>query len=162
MTSDATHPTGNGLSRPSLLIADDDVVVLSALSSQLGRDFNVIAVAVTATEAIELVELHRPDVALIDVEMPNGGAREAVPQIARRAPSTCMVILSGDESRELVVELLNAGAVAYLRKGITGAEITKTLTDALKVKTRQLTAQTDELRAPRMPGSPWRLGGAPA
>ncbi len=45
-----------------------------------------------------------------------------------------MVILSGDESRQVVLELLDAGAIAYMRKGVTGAKIAKTLTDALKVK----------------------------
>lgn len=104
----------------------------SALCSQLQGDFRVVAVAENATQAVELAEEHRPDAALIDVEMPNGGAREAVPQIATRSPETCMVILSGDESREMVVELLNAGAIAYVRKGVTGAQICETLTAALK------------------------------
>lgn len=48
-----------------------------------------------------------------------------------------MVIFSGDEAREVVLELLGAGAIAYVRKGVTGAEITKTLADALKAKADQ-------------------------
>ena len=66
--------------------------------------------------------------------MPGGGARHAVPQIATRSPETCIVVLSADESREVVVELLNAGAIAYVRKGVTGAQIGKTLADAMKAK----------------------------
>jgi DNA-binding NarL/FixJ family response regulator len=134
MNAEARQPGGNGDVRPSLLIADDDAVVRSALSAQLEVDFHVIAVAENATEAIELAEKHRPDAALIDVEMPDGGAREAVPQIATRSPDTCMVILSGDESRDVVLELLSAGALAYVRKGVTGAEISKALSDALRVR----------------------------
>jgi CheY-like chemotaxis protein len=134
MNAAAPQHGGNDPSRPSLLIADDDASVCSALSSQLDGDFRVIAVARHATEAIELAEEHRPDAALIDVEMPNGGAREAVPQIAARSPDTCMVILSGDESRQIVLELLSAGAIAYVRKGVTGGEISRTVTAALKVK----------------------------
>jgi DNA-binding NarL/FixJ family response regulator len=131
--AEATQLEGNGHARPTLLIADDDAFVRSALGYQLAGNFDVIAVAKSATEAIELAEKHRPDVALIDVEMPDGGAREAVPQIATRSPDTRMVILSGDESRQVVLELLSAGAVAYIRKGVTPAEISQTLTDALKV-----------------------------
>jgi two-component system nitrate/nitrite response regulator NarL len=131
--AEAAQPDGNGHPRPTLLIADDDAVVRSTLGYQLAGNFDVIAVAKSAAEAIELAEKHRPDAALIDVEMPAGGAREAVPQIATRSPKTRMVILSGDESRQVVLELLSAGAVAYIRKGLTAADISQTLTDALQV-----------------------------
>jgi DNA-binding NarL/FixJ family response regulator len=134
MYADDTHPNANDDVRPSLLIADDDVVMRQALSSQLEGDFNVIAVAEDANEAIELAEQHRPDIAVIDVEMPHGGARGAVPQIAARSPKTCMVILSGDESSDVVVELLNAGAITYVRKGVTGSQLSATLNDALAAK----------------------------
>jgi DNA-binding NarL/FixJ family response regulator len=120
--------------RPRLLIADDDAFVRSALISQLEANFDVIAVAENATQAIELAAEHQPDCALIDVVMPGGGAREAVPQITARSPDTRIVILSGDESRDVVLELLSAGAMAYMRKGVSAAELTKTVTDALRVK----------------------------
>ena len=123
--------------RPTLLIADDDAVVRSALGSHLVGDFQVIAIAEDATEAIELAAEHQPDAALIDVEMPGGGAREAVPQITARSPDTCIVILSADESREVVLELLNTGAIAYVRKGVPAAQIARTLADAMKVKSTQ-------------------------
>jgi len=84
--------------RPTLLIADDDGVVRSMLPAQLGGDFNVVAVAENAPEAIELADEHQPDAAMIGVEMPGGGAQHAVPQIARRSPETCIVVLSADES----------------------------------------------------------------
>jgi DNA-binding NarL/FixJ family response regulator len=122
--------------RPTLLIADDDAAVRSALGSQLGGTFRIVAVAEDATEAIALAVEHRPDAALIDVQMPGGGAREVVPQIATRSPETCMLLLSGDESDSSVVDLLNAGAMVYVRKGTTGAEITQTVADALKARAR--------------------------
>ncbi len=134
MNAGAMQPGVNEDLRPSLLIADDDAVVSATLSAQLGTDFNVVAIADNAYDAVELADEHRPDAALIDVDMPGGGARAAVPQIASRSPGTCMVILSGDETRQLVVELLGAGAMAYVRKGITAPEITETLTAALKAK----------------------------
>ena len=121
--------------RPSLLIADDDAVLRSVLGFQLDGDFRVVAVAENAPDAIALAERHQPDAALLDVEMPGGGAREAVPQIAKRSPYTSIVILSADESRDGVLELLSAGATAYLRKGVPGPEIAKTLRDALQAKT---------------------------
>lgn len=125
-------PSADG--RRTLLIADDEASVRSALSLQLAGAFRIVAAAKNTSEAIELAEQHRPELALLDVDMPGGGAREAVPQITTRSPTTCMVILSADESRQVVVELLNAGAVAYVRKGVPGSQIVKTLTDALKFK----------------------------
>ena len=134
MTAAKRPTTGDEPRRPRLLVADDDPVVRSLLCSQLEGDFDVVAVAEDTAEAIELAEEHRPDAALIDVQMPGGGALEAVPRIASRSPDTCLVILSADESHELVVRLLNAGAIAYVRKGVTSAEIAKVLTDSLKAQ----------------------------
>lgn len=119
--------------RPRLLIADDDPVVRATLSAEL-TEFRIVALAKDATEAIELATRHRPDLALVDVDMPGGGGREAVQRISRSSPRTSLVILSVDETRSEVVELLNAGAVAYLRKGSTAAELTLALREALRVK----------------------------
>jgi DNA-binding NarL/FixJ family response regulator len=132
MNPQANQFNGSGDNRPSLLIADDDPVMRFALGSQLEGEFHVVAMAANTTEAIELASTHRPDAALIDVQMPDGGAREAVPHIATCSPGTCIVILSGDESRGSVLELLDAGAVAYLRKGATRGEISRTLLAAVQ------------------------------
>ena len=137
MNTAAEATGGSADGRPSLLIADDDAVVRATLAAQLNSSFRVIATAENATDAIALATEHRPDAALIDVDMPAGGARAAVPQIAEHSPATCMVILSADESRPIVLELLGAGAIAYVRKGVTAAQITQTLTDALKAKAEQ-------------------------
>ena len=120
--------------RPRLLIADDDPIVRSLLSTQLAGDFEICAVASDATEASELAEQHRPDAALVDVEMPGGGGLAAVRRISERSPDTCIVILSGDESQDVVVELLNAGAIAYVRKGVPGDQIARTVADSLKAQ----------------------------
>jgi CheY-like chemotaxis protein/HPt (histidine-containing phosphotransfer) domain-containing protein len=133
MHAEATSPDGNTDLRPSLLIADDDAVMRVTLSNQLKGDFRIVAIASNGTEAIELAQKHRPDAALIDVQMPHGGARQVVPQIAAHSPETRMVILSSDESRESVMELIGAGATAYLRKGRTGEQICKTLNDAVQL-----------------------------
>lgn len=119
--------------RRTLLIADDDVVVRYRLQSELSESFRIVAVAEDASEAIALAERHQPDAALIDVEMPGGGARVAVPAIAACAPNTRMVILSADEIHHVVLELLAAGAIAYVRKGVGGDRIAETLAKALLI-----------------------------
>jgi DNA-binding NarL/FixJ family response regulator len=119
--------------RPSLLIADDDQVVRSVLSVQLEPDFRLIGVASDATEAIQLAEVHRPDAALIDVDMPGGGARRALARITTSSPNTRVVILSGDERHDVVVDLLTAGAITYIHKGISAPELVATITRALQL-----------------------------
>jgi DNA-binding NarL/FixJ family response regulator len=119
--------------RPTLLIADDDPVVRQALASQLERDFRLIGLAADASAAIRLADEHRPDAALIDVEMPGGGALEAIPGIVTCSPRTRLVILSADERHDMVVNLLNAGAIAYMRKGLPTGKIAETLADALRL-----------------------------
>ena len=120
--------------RRSLLIADDDVVVRFRIENELKDSFRIVAMAENAAEAIALAEQHQPDAALIDVQMPGGGARTAVPAIAACSPHTRMVIHSADDVHHVVLELLSAGAIAYVRKGVGGDEIAETLAQALLVE----------------------------
>ena len=117
--------------RRTLLIADDDEIVRSRFSAELGQSFRIVGLAENATDAIALAARHKPDAALLDVEMPGGGARTAVPEIVACSPQTRIVILSADESRAIVLELLTAGAIAYVRKGTSGEQIAETLAKAL-------------------------------
>ena len=124
--------TAPASTRPRLLIADDDAVVRATLSAQLAREFEVVATATDTGEAVALADQHRPDAALVDVEMPGGGGLEAVRAIHALAPDTRLVILSGDDSGELVADLIGAGATAYVLKGASGREIAEALGSALK------------------------------
>lgn len=112
---------------PKLLIADDDPVVRSALSLGLEHQFEIVGAVGDATAALHTAQSEQPDVALIDVQMPGGGARTAVPAIARECPQTAVVVLSGDESDALVRELMIAGATTYVRKGIGAFELAQVL-----------------------------------
>jgi DNA-binding NarL/FixJ family response regulator len=115
--------TTYGAPHPRLLVADDDLVVQSTLASRLSGDFDIVGFAVDADEAIAMAELHTPDVALIDVEMPGGGGLRATSEMHARVPGTAIVALSSDESDAVVRAMLQAGAMAYVRKGTTGDEL---------------------------------------
>lgn len=136
MTADpapTTRDRGGALSRPAprLLIADDDRFVQSSLCAQLDKQFEIVGGAIDAEQAIELAERHRPDVAIIDVEMPAGGGLRAAREIRACSPDTAIVALSGDESSAIVLAMLQAGAIAYLRKGMAGPELTRILHSAI-------------------------------
>jgi DNA-binding NarL/FixJ family response regulator len=128
-------------SRQRLVIADDDEIVRSMVAYQLREDFECVGAAADATEAIALTTALRPDVVVLDVNMPGGGAIQATHKIRDNAPETAIVILSIDETWEDLIELLNAGAMTYLRKGMdepTLAEDLKAAIDAHRGGTQQL------------------------
>jgi len=117
--------------RPTLVVADDDAFMCMMLSSQLAQEFDCVATASTAETAVEAVRTHRPDVAILDVVMPGGGAVATTRALRECSPDTAIVILSGDELDSEVVALLNAGASGYLRKGIEPADLARSLNMAI-------------------------------
>jgi DNA-binding NarL/FixJ family response regulator len=118
--------------RPTLLIADDDPVVCSALSMSLETRFEIVAAVEDGERAVTSAAETRPDAAVVDVEMPQGGGSRAVRGIAQSSPGTAIVVLSGDESDAVVRELMQAGAMAYVRKGIPSHELVNTLESSIR------------------------------
>jgi len=88
------------------------------LSMSIGEEFELVAAAGDAEQAIVLAQETQPDVAVVDVDMPRGGGLRAVTGLAEVAPGAAIVVLSIDETDAVVRGLLQAGAVSYLRKGI--------------------------------------------
>jgi two-component system, NarL family, nitrate/nitrite response regulator NarL len=119
---------------PRLVIADDDSLTRSMLVSQLDREFECVGVAADATGAIALVVAEHPDVVILDVNMPGGGAIQATREIHAASPETAIVILSIDETWSDLIELLNAGAMTYLRKGIDAHTLAHDLKASIKAK----------------------------
>jgi DNA-binding NarL/FixJ family response regulator len=118
MTDHGSSESHNDPSRrPRLVLADDDPFIRASLTALLEHAFECVGAAGDADAAITLVAEHKPDVVILDVNMPGGGARRATREIAALTPETAIVILSGDETVDEVVELLNSGAISYLRKG---------------------------------------------
>jgi DNA-binding NarL/FixJ family response regulator len=106
---------------PTVVMADDDEVAMVVLRAQLSRRFECVGLASDASRAVSLVAARQPDLAILDVNMPCGGAPAATPRIRSVSPDTAIVILSVDETHEQVVRLMALGATAYLRKGLDQA-----------------------------------------
>ena len=108
-----------------VLIADDEPELRIALADLLEHEdrLTLIGSAGDATEAIQIAVEERPDVALVDVKMPEGGGAHAAREIIRVSPDTRVIALSAFEDRPTVLEMLRAGAVGYLVKGMAGDEI---------------------------------------
>ena len=107
-----------------VLIAEDHDGARETLSQLLLLDdsIHLVGAAGDADEASRFAT-ERPDVALIDVNMPGGGGSAATRGILERSPSTKVLALSAYDDRKSVREMIKAGAVGYIVKGTAGAEI---------------------------------------
>ncbi len=100
----------------TVVIADDHPVIRLGVRMALTRgDFEVLAEAGTAEEAVTAVLRERPDVCLLDLYMPGGGI-EAASAITDAASCTAVVMLTVSNRTEDVLAALRAGAVGYLPK----------------------------------------------
>jgi len=103
-----------------VLIADDHPVVREGVMAMLqsSGEFEIVGLAVDGLEALRLAEELRPDVVLIDVQMPNMDGIEATSHITQRVPATRVVIFSSFDQEEYIYKAIQAGARAYLLKDI--------------------------------------------
>lgn len=108
-----------------VLLADDHALVRSGIRMILETldGVQVVADAQDGRSAIELVETLRPDVALLDISMPNLNGIETAARIRGRFPQTRVMILSMHAGEEYVSQALRAGASGYLLKDATPTEL---------------------------------------
>lgn len=102
----------------TVVIADDHRVVRSGLEQLLGTfdDVKLVASASDGEAAVRECAAYRPNVALIDLSMPNVDGVEAARRIREASPDTSVVIFTSFSDREGILRALNAGAIGYLLK----------------------------------------------
>lgn len=112
-----------------LLLADDDPVSRLMLGAILKREpgFDLVGEAEDAGQAIELALRRRPDVVLLDVNMPGGGGTRAAVEIREGLPDVKIVAISADDSQGSQYDMMRAGAVGFLAKGSSDEEILRVI-----------------------------------
>lgn len=111
------------MSKKTILLVDDHEVVRIGLKSLLEHNdqFEVVAEAGTAKEAVEMVEQHQPDVVLMDIRLPGPSGIDVTEEIIQRWPDVRVVILTSYAEDEMLFSAIRAGASGYVLKQI-GAE----------------------------------------
>lgn len=111
--------------RTRLIIADDHAIVREGLVSLLEaeQDLKVVGQAGTGKEALSLAREHRPDLALLDVTMPDMNGLEATRQIKQELPEVEVLVLTMHEEEAFFFEALRAGAAGYVLKGAHSDEL---------------------------------------
>lgn len=107
------------------MIADDHRVVRSGLRMLLDReeDFEVVAEAGDVADARRYVRAHRPDVLVLDLNMPGDPSLPAIPQLLGEAPATRVVVLTMQDDPVFAREALQAGAAGYVLKEAADEEL---------------------------------------
>ncbi|MFC6083321.1 response regulator transcription factor [Sphaerisporangium aureirubrum] len=108
-----------------VVLAEDQAMVRGALASLLGleADIEVVGEASTGEEAVALVLRVRPDIALLDIEMPVKDGITAAAEIARAAPGCRVMILTTFGRPGYLRRAMEAGAVAFLVKDSPAREL---------------------------------------
>ena len=108
--------TISGPSRPRVLLADDHLQVLQSVSSFLSTDFDVVATASDGREAVDLALRLQPEIAVIDMAMPELDGFQTVAELRRNGSSTKAVFLTMHGGDEFIKAAIDAGALGYVLK----------------------------------------------
>ena len=137
-----------------ILVVEDHNVVRQGLVALLNTvpDMRVVAEGADGQQAVELFRQHEPDVTLMDLRMPAMSGVDAVIEIRRHFPAARIIVLTTFDGDEDIYRALQAGARAYLLKGMFGDELMDAIRAVHAGKSRIPPAVAERL-ASRM-GSP--------
>jgi len=105
-------------------VVDDPPILRQGLVCVLSDEprFQIVAEGACAREAVDIAEMHRPQIMLLDLDMPGGGI-SALRQISESCPETRCIVLSVCSQAEIAIEAINAGAHGYVLKGVSASDL---------------------------------------
>lgn len=108
-----------------VLLADDHKLFRAGIHSLLNTvpDICFVAEAEDGREALRMAAVHRPDVVLMDIMMPQLNGLEALAMLARSSPDVRVIVLSMNADQDSVLQALRGGAAGYLVKTADPAEL---------------------------------------
>ena len=136
-----------------VMIADDvtEMRRSTRLMLTLIPNVEIVAIAKDGREAIEMARIHKPDIALMDVNMPHTNGLQAIMAMREERPELACIILSAERDTETLLEAMAVGARGYLTKPYTTEQLIETferVSRNLLVKKRQ-SSQVAQLRQQR-------------
>ncbi len=117
-----------------IMLADDEGIVIESLTFIIEKNFGgqcEIASAKTGRSVIELAETFRPDIAIMDIQMPGINGIDAMKEIRRINASTVFIVLSAYDKFDYAKEAINLGVLEYLNKPVEQARIIEVLGRAM-------------------------------
>ncbi|MFA9489780.1 MAG: response regulator [Anaerolineales bacterium] len=117
------------VTRQRILLVDDHEVVRVGLKALLEKhpDFEVVAEAGTARDAVEKTDSYKPDVVVMDIRLKGGSGIEACEEITESSPDTQVIMLTSYAEDEMLFSAIRAGAAGYVLKQIGGDDLVRAI-----------------------------------
>ena len=123
-----------------IMIADDHPLYVEALENLLRTDIEIISKVSVGGSAVAEAREKKPDVILMDINMPVLNGIEATKQIKAEVPEVKIIILTSFEEKDNLFRAVKAGAAGYLLKNLDGKEIIEGLFELEEARTLSLPA----------------------
>ena len=120
-----------------ILLVDDQTIVRAGISRLVGESstLKIVGEAKNGQEALEKVKAHKPDVVLMDLEMPDMDGVAATRSIKATFPDIKVIILSGHTTGQKVLDAIRAGAKGYIPKDSDLTELGRAILNAMQGQT---------------------------
>ena len=132
-----------------VLLADDEGIALDALKFILNKDFHdccTIRTAQTGRSVIEIADTFRPDIAVMDIQMPGISGMEAIKEIHGFSPSTIFIIVSAYDRFTYAKEAISLGVMEYLTKPLDREQFSDTMRSAMHAIDKEREIRSKSLR----------------
>lgn len=126
------EPIERGEQRLRVVIADDHLLMAQGLARLLADDHSVIAAVASGRELLDAAQEHKPDLALVDVSMPELTGMEVARQLRASVPHCKIILVSMYTQPEFVREAFAVGASGYLLKSSAGAELRDAIREVMR------------------------------
>jgi CheY-like chemotaxis protein len=117
---------------PSILVIDDEQIVLESVNKQLRDDGYVIHAVLSAQEGLDLIEKTHVDVVLTDLMMPHTDGLELMRLVKGRFPHVPVIMMTGYATLSSANQAVQAGAFGYVAKPFTRAELQDVVRKAVR------------------------------
>lgn len=117
--------------RPRLLLVDDHALMAEGLRAMLEPEHEVVGVISDGAEVLAGVEIHRPDIVLLDLSLPNRGGLEIAAELRKQHPGVRVLIVTMHADRIYADEALKLGASGYVLKLARAEELRFAISEAL-------------------------------
>ncbi len=131
-----------------IMLADDEGIVIDSLQFILKKEFGdecIIESAKTGRSVIELAENFRPDIAIMDIQMPGINGIEAMREIRQTNASTMFIIMSAYDKFDYAKEAINLGVLEYLNKPMDRIKIIEVVRRAMRRIDRERDKRSQDL-----------------
>jgi two-component system response regulator DevR len=117
------------MARQRILLVDDHEVVREGLKAMLDGhpNFEVVAEAATARDAVDKTRTHKPDVVVMDIRLKGGSGIEACQEITTQFPNVKVIMLTSYAEDEMLFSSIRAGAAGYVLKVIGGDDLVRAI-----------------------------------